>query len=109
MKDRMTTAEYNAAVRDGWSEAVFQGHVVTLAKTLGWQVFHPWLSINSTGGYPDLTMVRGCRLVFAELKGQRRYKVPDAQVEWHAMLRGAGQEAYIWWPSNWDDIEEVLR
>jgi hypothetical protein len=42
----------------------------------GWLYFHVWNSRNSPSGYPDVTAVRGSRLVCAELK--RRGQEPTA-------------------------------
>jgi hypothetical protein len=60
-------------------------------------------------GWPDLTLVRGDRLIFAELKSTEG-KLTDDQVEWLTMLGNVGTVA-IWRPCDWLDgsIETVLR
>ena len=89
------------------TEKEFMAHVVELAKFKGWLVYHTYDSRRSEPGFPDLCMVRRSRLVFAELKNER-LRLTDAQKEWKARLVQAGQEMYLWRPSDWDEIVEVL-
>lgn len=88
------------------TEKAWMQQVIELAKTLGWRVYHPWLSVRSEPGFPDLTLLRE-RIVFAELKTDRG-RVGIAQQEWREALRAAGGEAYIWRPSMWDEVVAVL-
>lgn len=93
------------------TEALLQDAVLDLARLLGWRTYHAWISVNSGAGYPDLTLVRNGRLVFAELKGPRG-KLSPAQRDWLAVLGTVpGVEAYLWTPQMWHDgiIERVLR
>jgi hypothetical protein len=123
------------------SEAAFQQKVVNLARFCGWRVYHPPDNRPSgrTGrvqdvvaGFPDLTMVRGPRLVFAELKAEKG-RLALAQAEWlDALLdvtraveivvqesegaRAAGYDVprprvdvFVWRPSDWPVIEEALK
>ena len=101
------------------SEKVFTKQVVDLARWSGWLVFHPLTAMNKAGryatfthgdiGYPDLTMVRNGQVVFAELKAKRGV-TSDEQDEW---LRRLGEcdyvSTYVWRPSDWDEIEKVLK
>jgi hypothetical protein len=89
------------------SEKQFQAAVVDLARRLGWRVFHPWLSLHSASGWPDLFMVRPPRAIAAELKAERGV-VSAAQRGWLADLARAGVETHIWWPSQKQEIAEVL-
>lgn len=41
------------------TEKQFMGTVIELARALGYHTYHPWLSIRSERGWPDLAMVRG--------------------------------------------------
>ena len=72
-----------------------------------------WLTpVQADGkGFPDLVLVRGKRLIFAEVKAERGRGSPE-QDAWFTALRsagrGEGQYVYIWRPSNWDEIVEVL-
>ena len=91
-------------------EAAFQRSVIELAEACGWQVFAPPADMRRChgAGYPDLTLLRGDRLVFAELKAPKG-RVSDAQRGWHAGLRRVpGIECRVWRPGDLDDIEETL-
>ena len=97
-----------AATAPALTEAQFQAQVIQLAKLLQWRVYHTWNSMHSAAGYPDLTLVRGKRLLFAELKSERG-KVRPEQTEWLHDLHEAGAQAFIWRPSEWARIVEILR
>ena len=93
------------------TERQLQGAIIQCAETFGWLVYHPWTSIHSAGGYPDLTLTRGGRLILAELKSRRGALSPD-QVIWLGALRQVrGVEVYEWRPDHWlsGEIEGVLR
>jgi hypothetical protein len=78
------------------------------ARLNGWLVYSTWRSIHSPPGYPDLTMARGVRLVFAELKTKRDKPTPE-QAEWLSVLRATGTcEVYLLYPKDWEFIEMVL-
>lgn len=89
------------------TEKAFQAQVVGLAKLRGWSVFHPLHSIGSEPGWPDLTLVRGRRLVFAELKSQTG-RTTAAQDRWLAELAATEAEVFLWRPADWTQIEAVL-
>ena len=116
----------------GISEKQFEGQVKDLAKLFGWRYYHTWRSIHSPAGFPDCVMVRAPRLVFAELKSEIGKLTPD-QEAWLLDLKecvkhvsalpielGKRQrvvigsliptlEVYLWKPSQFDEIQEVLR
>jgi hypothetical protein len=96
------------ATRMAWSEKKFQAEVEALAKENGWLCYHTWLSIRSTAGFPDLVMVRGNRVVWAELKKQKSKKPGPEQLAWRDALRGAGQEWFLWKPADWESIVDNL-
>ena len=92
-------------------------HVVKLAKLLGWRHYFTYRSKFSPAGFPDLVLVRGERLIFAELK-MPKGTVSDLQREWLNDLRVVARsiqtgnvEVHLWTPADWmaGDIEEVLR
>lgn len=59
-------------------------------------------------GFPDLVMVRD-KVIFAELKSEKG-KVSDTQYDWIKSLAKAKQkDVYVWRPSDWDSIVEVLK
>ena len=67
------------------------------------------LSKWSERGYPDLTLIRPPRLLFAELKRETG-KTSTHQDRWLALLRECpGVETYLWRPSDLDAIAAVLR
>jgi hypothetical protein len=107
-------------------EAKLQQRVLYRCRRDGWLVMHvprggagknaqgtgvQWRSQGGSGkGFPDLTMVRDGRLVFAELKRELSY--PDAdQQAWLEALREAGQEVHVWRPSDLREgrIDALLR
>jgi hypothetical protein len=89
------------------SEKVFTGQVVQLARMLGWRVYHPWLSVHSAAGFPDLVLCRPPRLIVAELKVGRNVPTP-AQHEWLDALRACGAEMFVWYPEDMQAIGDVL-
>lgn len=103
----------SAPVALAMTEKQLQGAVTNLAKLLGWKVYHSWISIRSTAGFPDLVCVRDGTLLFIELKGPRGV-VSEAQRGWLDDL-GAVQNrrtaVFIWTPEHWHNgiIEYVLQ
>jgi len=96
-----------AAERIPITEKQFQGQVQQLAQLCGWLCYHTWGSIHSPAGFPDLVLVRGSRLVFAELKAARG-KLTAAQQQWLDALRQTAAEVYVWRPDDWDSIVACL-
>jgi hypothetical protein len=106
------------------AEDALQEAVIGCARTFGWRVAHfrparvmrggkeTWETpVSADGkGFPDLVLVRGGRLIFAELKSTTGKTSAD-QDAWLAELRLACPETYVWEPSRWLDgtIERVLR
>jgi hypothetical protein len=50
------------------NERSFQGAVIELAQLGGFLAYHTYDSRRSAKGFPDLVLVRGERLLFAELE-----------------------------------------
>ena len=88
------------------SEKEFQAAVRENAELCSWTVFSTWNSIHSPAGELDLRLVRE-RVVWAELKRESG-KTTKKQEEAITTLRVAGQEVYVWRPSSWIEIEQVL-
>jgi hypothetical protein len=89
------------------SEREFQRAVIEYAEKCGWMVYSVPDSRRATSrGYPDLTMVRGSSLIFAELK-KWNGSVSADQRKWHHALYHRA-EVYTWRPSDWPEIERVL-
>lgn len=92
----------------GWSEAEFQSEVIEkLLKPNKWRWYHTHNSRRSVAGYPDLTCVRE-RVVFIELKTEEGVESAD-QLNWIDDLKRAGAEVYVFRPSQWWEIAEILK
>lgn len=89
------------------SEAAFQRAVIEYAQLNGWAVYHTHFSRHSQAGYPDLTLVRGRRLVFAELKTATG-RMSAEQQQWLNRLALTGVETFLWRPADWPVIEREL-
>ena len=100
------------------SEKDFLQQVVALAEIRHWDWLHlrPGMTQHSwrtpiSGplgkGWPDLMLVRGERILFAELKRDGAKPSPE-QVEVLGILSGAAEVA-VWTPLSWPEIERVLR
>lgn len=95
----------------------FLRQVVEVATLLGWEsvhfrparTAHGWRTPvqGSMGeGWPDLTLVRGARLLFVELKADGG-KVSPEQERVLAILRVVA-EVHVWRPTDWERMAEVL-
>ena len=82
------------------SEAELQSNVLQLAGHLGWLSYHPFDSRRSAAGFPDLVLVRGDRLIAAELKRERGRPTSE-QRHWLAALAAVTTaSAHLWRPSD---------
>lgn len=90
------------------AEAEFQARVEAHAAARGWLWYHTRDSRGSAEGFPDLVLVRGRRVVWAELKAAAG-EPSAAQEGWLTALREAGQEVYLWRPHQWAEVVETLR
>ncbi len=101
------------------TEAEFQRQVIEVAHIFGWRVAHfrpamtqrgTWITpVQADGkGFPDLVMVRGERLIFAELK-QDKARLTAEQIGWLDELSATKAEVYTWRPSTFDFIMDCLR
>ena len=99
------------------NEAALQAWITELAGWRRWRTYHTHDSRHSPAGFPDLVLVRGARLVFAELKTAKANPTPD-QWAWLDALEGVGDavrsrgtgsvETYLWRPGDMGDIERIL-
>lgn len=97
------------------SEADWQQQLLKLAHDLGWKHMHVrrsigkgrrWTTATNVAGWPDLTLYRPAKdatgeLIFVEVKSETG-TVEDDQVVVHEELRRAGQEVFVWRPSDLD-------
>jgi len=101
------------------SESDFLGQVIELARVLGWFAHHVRPAFSKRGwrtpvqgdvGFLDLVLVSGVRgrVIFAEVKSEKG-RLTYEQKAWIAALKDAGQEVYVWKPSDWERIAEIVR
>ena len=103
------------------SEDSFTSSVIDYARIKGWRVAHfrpaqtkdgKWrTAVQGDGkGFPDLVLLRGDRIIFAELKSEVG-KASEEQIDWIESLRLAlgFDAAQFWKPSDWPKIEEILN
>jgi len=99
------------------TEAEFLAQVLDLARLLGWRTLHLRPARTARGwrtavagegkGFFDLILVRE-RVVFVELKSEKG-RLTIEQQGWLEAMKKAGQEVYIWRPSTWSEIVNVLK
>lgn len=101
------------------TEQDLQDCVIETAHLFGWRVAHfrpamtkhGWrTAVSADGkGWPDLTLTRDDRLIFAELKSHRGL-LSDDQQSWLDAL-GQVAEVHVWRPTDWQSgaIDAVLR
>ena len=100
------------------AESAFQSTVIELAQIQGWKVCHfsdsrrpgpygQWVGDSGARGWPDLVLVRDHSILFRELKSEKGRLTPQ-QKEWLEALTGAGQDAKVWRPSDWEEIQRTL-
>lgn len=90
------------------NERAWQEQVVELATYYRWAHFHPYDMRRSDAGWPDLTLVRPPELIFVELKTEKGRLTP-AQESWLHLLAASGQRVFVWRPSMFDAIHEILK
>ena len=91
------------------TEKDFQRAIMDFATLCGWFVYHTFDSRDSAAGFPDCIFVRQSRVVALEVKRESG-KPTAAQLEWIAALDAVpGITARVVKPSNWSEIERLLR
>ena len=98
------------ATHEKMSEADFQAAVIAYAESLGWLCYHPYDSRRSKAGWPDLVMVKGKYIIFAELKSEKG-KESEAQIEWlDALEQVKVKSVELWRPVASDgEIKRLLE
>lgn len=93
-------------------EEELQKRVIKLAKVFQYLHFHDYDSRKNPAGFPDLVLVKPPRVLFVELKRNKKDRLNEKQFHWANYLLGCpGIEYYIWSPEHWRDgeIEKVLN
>ncbi len=102
------------------TEEQFTEMVLEMAHCYGWRAvgFRPgrtnkgWRTpvLADAEGFPDLELfhIGKRRHFYAELKSEKG-RLRPAQWAWGDYLRGMGETVYVWHPSDWETIEEVLK
>lgn len=106
----MTNSELTSILAADLSEHDLQANVVAAAKMQGWWVMAVRDSRGTEPGWPDLTLIRGGRLMYRELKSETG-KLRPAQRRVYALLVAAGADVAVWQPRHWYSgaIDEDLR
>lgn len=89
------------------TEAQFAAAVIEYAELCGWLVKRDpmYRATAASPGFPDLVLARGGVVRFMELKSEKG-RLTEAQWDWaHAI----GEQWYVMRPSDWPEIEKVLR
>ena len=98
------------------AEKDFMQQIIDLASLRGWHHYHTYDSRRSAEGFPDLVLARPStlqggfdgRIIFAEMKAQKGRPNVE-QRAWLTLLADTGKvEVYVWRPSDWQRIVEVL-
>lgn len=99
------------------NEEQFQKETIAVLQKYDWRVMHTRRAragndrfitpVAADGkGFPDLIAVRE-RVLAIELKAEDGYPKPEQLAWWH-WFRQAGIESYIWRPSDWDKMMEII-
>jgi hypothetical protein len=91
------------------SETRFQNQILQAAFAERWIAYHPWLSIKSAAGWPDLFLVKGNRALALEVKKESGKATPAQQAWLTALDEVPGITARCVRPSDWDAIVKLLR
>ena len=96
------------------AEAHFGLAIYEYARLKGWLAYHPYDSRRSPPGFPDWTLTRRGRLIFAELKiaddhAYAEKLMTDRQKDWRAALVQTAVEYFLWIPADWPQIVRVLE
>jgi hypothetical protein len=94
------------------SEADWQVQVLDWARHGGWLAYSIHDSRTqhwaTSSGFPDLLLVRGQRVIAAELKTETG-RLTTAQAKWLAAFDATGRvETYVWRPSMTDAVRALL-
>jgi len=99
------------------TEDEWTAQLIALARLTGWRVVHfrpartarGWRTpVQGDGkGWPDLVLLRGQRLIAAELKTDTGRATAE-QLAWLDAFALVGAETYLWRPCDWEAVQQVL-
>ena len=90
------------------SEKAFMAEIRKLAAEYGWMCYHTHDSRKSDEGWPDLVLLKGGRLIIAELKTEKGV-LTTKQTLWIDALRNVrGIKVEVWRPSDGPEIRRIL-
>lgn len=90
-------------------ENAWQAEVLRTARLCGFSLqYHPWISINSPSGWPDIVLVRPPRVIIAELKTDKGPLRPRQRVWLEALSACPGVEIYLWRPKDRENVIKIL-
>ena len=91
------------------TEREFQAQVIQYAGLAGWMIYHTYDSRRSQPGFPDLVLVRGDTVIFAELKSDKGKTTADQDHWLYSLDQVQSVAVNLWRPKDWSEIEKVLR
>jgi hypothetical protein len=93
----------------GWKTATFGNTVKIVRGKEGYKT----IPDKDAVGFPDLVLVRGHMIIFAELKlDGKKYKLTETQKEWLEALRRVSCKNMIvatWRPADITAVEHILK
>jgi hypothetical protein len=91
------------------TEKQWMQQVVEAARANNWMVYHTFDSRRSEPGFPDLLCIRDTEMLAIELKRERGTVTLD-QERWLRAFSGvAGLTVMVARPSQWGEVEAVLK
>lgn len=90
------------------TEKQFMAQVIKLATMFDWICYHTHDSRRSVAGFPDLVMLKGTRMIVAELKVGKGRVRPEQQL-WLDRFTLVGAEVFVWTEQHWPVIQRVLQ
>lgn len=90
------------------SESEFDSAIMKLIRRFGWRSHHHYDPRKSEPGWFDRVIARHGVVLFVELKTETGELSKD-QLWWYTQFVHAGLRAYVWRPSMWGEIVEMLR
>lgn len=91
------------------TEKDFQRDIVRMADLFGWWSYHVRDSRGSAPGWPDLALIKGERLILAEVKTEKGRVRPEQEDVLERLGKVRTVEAHLWRPSDVSDVENTLR